>query len=271
MTDRYAVIGNPISHSKSPPIHTAFAAQTGQDMVYELLYAPREGFVEVVNQFREQGGKGLNVTMPFKGDAFAYATAYTERAQITHSVNTLSFASDSVAADTADGAGIVRDIQDNLGIPIHGKRVLLMGAGGAVRSVLLTILEQAPALVAIANRTVEKALALKEQYAAYGEIRAGGYADVKGEAFDVVINGTSTSLTGELPDLPPEVFVPGALAYDMVYGKGETRFLAYAKQHGAERFADGLGMLVEVAAESFFVWRGVRPNTRPVLELLRNA
>ena len=273
MTDHYAVIGNPIGHSKSPPIHTEFARQTGQDIVYTALEAPRDGFVEVVDHFRQNGGKGLNVTMPFKGDAFAYATTFTERARITQSVNTLTFTGATISADTADGAGIVRDIQDNLGVPIRGKRVLLLGAGGAVRSVLLTILEQRPAFVAIANRTIEKALALKQQYANHGfrGVHAGGYADVQGQAFDIVISGTSASLNDELPPLPPDVFAPGSLAYDMVYGKGETRFLAYAKVNGATQFADGLGMLVEVAAESFFVWRGVRPNTQPVLELLRKS
>jgi shikimate dehydrogenase len=272
MTDRYAVIGNPIGHSKSPPIHTEFARQTGQDLVYTALEAPRDGFNPVVDLFREQGGKGLNVTMPFKGAAFAYATELTERARITQSVNTLTFEGQRVSADTADGAGLVRDIQQNMGFAIGGRRVLLLGAGGAVRSVLLTILEQQPALVVIANRTGEKALAVRRQYAEHGfEVRAGGYADVRGEAFDLVISGTSASLMGELPPLPPDVFAPGSLAYDMVYGKGETRFLAYAREHGAARFADGLGMLVEVAAESFFLWRGVRPDTRPVMELLRGS
>jgi shikimate dehydrogenase len=269
MTDHYAVIGNPIGHSKSPPIHTEFARQTGQDLVYTALEAPRDGFKLAVDVFRANGGRGLNVTMPFKGDAFAYATELTERARITQSVNTLSFDGDRISADTADGAGIARDIQQNMHFAIQGRRVLLLGAGGAVRSVLLNILEQQPALVVIANRTVEKALAVQRQYAAHGlKVRAGGYADVRGQAFDLVISGTSASMTGELPPLPPEVFAPGSLAYDMVYGKGETVFLRFAREHGAIKFADGLGMLIEVAAESFFIWRGVRPDTQPVLDLL---
>ncbi len=272
MTDRYAVIGNPIGHSKSPPIHTEFARQTGQDLVYTALEAPHDGFKLAVDTFRANGGRGLNVTMPFKGDAFAYATEFTERARLTQSVNTLSFDGDRILADTADGAGIVRDIQQNMHFAIQGRRVLLLGAGGAVRSVLLNILEQQPALVVIANRTVEKALAVQQQYAAHERchsltVRAGGYGDIRGQAFDLVISGTSASMTGELPPLPPEVFAPGSLAYDMVYGKGETAFLRFAREHGAAQFADGLGMLIEVAAESFFIWRGVRPNT----QLLRTS
>jgi shikimate dehydrogenase len=269
MTDQYAVIGSPIGHSKSPPIHAEFARQTGQDLVYTALEAPRGGFSSVVDMFRANGGKGLNVTMPFKGDAFAYATEFTDRARITQSVNTLTFDGKRVAADTADGAGIVRDIQQNMGFAIRGRRVLLLGAGGAVRSVLLTILEQQPAEVVIANRTVEKALALQRQYAGHGfKVRAGGYPDVRGESFELVISGTSASLTNDLPPLPPEVFAPSSLAYDMVYGKGVTRFLAFARDHGAAQLADGLGMLVEVAAESFYVWRGVRPDTRAVLHTI---
>ena len=271
MIDRYAVIGNPIGHSKSPPIHTAFAQQTGQQLTYTAVEAHHDGFADVVAAFRASGGKGLNVTMPFKGAAFAYATHFTERARITQSVNTLTFDGADVAADTTDGAGLVRDIQVNVGIPIRGKSVLLLGAGGAVRSVVLTLLEQAPTQIVIVNRNGAKALALQHQFAAYGIVRAGSYADIANEAFDLVINGTSASLSDELPPLAPTSFAPGSLAYDMVYGKGITRFMAYAQEHGAQQSVDGLGMLIEGAAEAFLRWRGVRPDTQPIFAMFQTS
>jgi shikimate dehydrogenase len=269
VTDVYAIIGNPVSHTKSPFIHAEFARQTGEDMRYEAILAPLDGFAATVAQFRESGGKGLNITLPFKLEAFELATQLTERAEQARAVNTLRFDADTILGDNTDGAGVVRDIQNNLGFSIQGKRVLLMGAGGAAQGALLPVLEQQPELVVIANRTAEKAVALENQFSGYGKVSGGDYARLKGKAFDLVINSTSTGLTGELPPLPQGVFAPSSLAYDMVYGKGLTRFLEHARDNGAERLADGLGMLVEQAVESFYLWRGVRPDGRPVMEKLR--
>ncbi len=267
MTDRYAVFGNPISHSKSPLIHAAFAQQTGQDIAYEALLAPVDGFAAAVDAFRAAGARGANVTVPFKLEAFKYATELTERARLAEAVNTLKFDGDKVLGDNTDGAGLVRDITVNLGLAIRGRRVLLMGAGGAARGVILPLLREAPSRLFIANRTADRALALAAQFAAHGPVQGGGYDALKEQAFDLVINATSSGLSDELPPLPENVFAPGALAYDMMYGK-ETPFMAFARAQGA-RVADGLGMLVEQAAEAFQLWRGVRPDTAPVIALLR--
>lgn len=271
MTDRYAVIGNPIGHSKSPTIHTEFARQTGQELAYEALLAPLDGFIATVDAFRSEGGKGLNVTVPFKQEAWKYASALTERARLAEAVNTLKFDGDAVLGDNTDGAGLVRDITVNRDFPINGKRVLLMGAGGAARGVLLPLLEQQPASLTVANRTAEKAVQLAAHFAPYGAIEGSGYDALAGRTFDLVVNATSASLSDALPALPPGVFAPNSLAYDMMYGKGLTPFLEFARNQGAEILTDGLGMLVEQAAESFFLWRGVRPDTRPVIELLKAA
>jgi shikimate dehydrogenase len=270
MTDRYAVVGNPIAHSKSPLIHAEFARQAGQDMAYTAILAQLDGFAEAVRTFRAEGGKGLNVTVPFKQEAWKLATCLTDRARLAEAVNTLKFEPDGTAlGDNTDGAGLMRDIRENLGIAIEGKRVLLMGAGGAARGVLLPLLMQKPAELAIANRTPEKAVELERQFAAYGPIEGGDYARLAGRQFDIVINATSSSLSDALPPLPHGVFASGSLAYDMMYGKGLTPFLQFAKASGAAHLADGLGMLVEQAAESFFLWRGVRPQTQAVINLLK--
>lgn len=269
MTDRYAVVGNPIGHSKSPRIHAEFARQTGQDLSYEALLAPLDGFAAAVDAFRAEGGKGMNVTVPFKQEAWRYATALTERARLAEAVNTLRFDGTGVLGDNTDGAGLVRDVTINLNLAVRGRRVLLMGAGGAARGVLLPLLEQQPASFVIANRTADKAVRLAAQFAPYGRLAGSGYEALAGQAFDLVINATSASLSDALPPLPPGVFAPGSLAYDMMYGKGLTPFLEFARAQGAALLADGLGMLVEQAAESFFLWRGVRPDTRPVIELLK--
>ncbi len=276
MTDRYAVVGNPVAHSKSPQIHAEFARQTGQDMVYEKLLAPLDGFAETVEAFRNHGGKGLNVTVPFKEQAFHLSTTLTARALDAASVNTLKFEGEQVIGDNTDGVGLVNDITRNLGFAILGKRVLLMGAGGAARGVMLPLLEQAPAQLILANRTVEKAEALVvhylkkiEQGITVRSLTAVPYGNLIGP-FDLVINATSASLKGELPPLPEHLFNPGALAYDMMYGT-ETTFMAWARAHGAATISDGLGMLAEQAAESFFLWRGVRPDTAPVMRMLRAA
>lgn len=271
MPDQYAVFGNPISHSKSPLIHAAFARQTGEDIRYEALLAPVEEFAAAVDAFRAAGGRGANVTVPFKQEAYRYATELTERARLAQAVNTLRFNGEQILGDNTDGAGLVRDITQNLGFTIQGKDVLLMGAGGAARGVLLPLLSCKPNSLTLANRTPHKAKALAEQFAAYGKVLASDFPSLAGARFDLVINATSSSLHDELPPLPPRIIAPGALAYDMMYGKGLTPFLAFAEANHATHLADGLGMLVEQAAESFYVWRGVRPETRAVIEILRKT
>lgn len=271
MTDRYAVIGNPVAQSKSPRIHAEFARQLGEDLGYEAILAPRDGFAAAVARFRAAGGRGLNVTVPFKLEAFELATERTERAEQAGAVNTLKFEGASAQGDNTDGAGLVGDIERRLRCPIEGKRVLLMGAGGAAQGVALPLLQARPASLAIANRTVAKAWALERRFAPFGQVTAGDYAGLAGRQFDLVVNATSASLVGELPPLPAGLFAPGSLAYDMVYGDAPTRFLVYAREEGAARTADGLGMLLAQAAESFWWWRGVRPDTGPVLQMLRGG
>ncbi|MBU6491503.1 MAG: shikimate dehydrogenase [Burkholderiales bacterium] len=271
--DRYAVVGHPVEHSQSPFIHAQFAAQTGQHLVYERLLAPLDGFAATVRDFAAQGGKGLNVTVPFKLEAHALATRLSPRASAAGAVNTLCFAGGEIEGDNTDGVGLVRDIEVNLARPLRGRRVLLLGAGGAARGVLLPLLQSVPAEIFIANRTPDKARALAAHFGAQAQalgvrLAAGSWHDIAG-GFDVVINGTASSLQGDLPPLPANVFRHDALAYDMMYGKQPTIFLRFAGAHGAALTADGLGMLVEQAAESFARWRGVRPRTAPVLQLLR--
>jgi shikimate dehydrogenase len=268
MTDRYAVVGNPIAHSKSPLIHAQFARQTGQDLTYEAILAPLDGFSATVTRFRAEGGKGMNVTVPFKQEAWELATRLTERARLAKAVNTLKFDQEEILGDNTDGAGLVRDLLDNLGFDPKDRRILLMGAGGAARGVLGPLLGQRPALLYIANRTPGRAVALQGEFAAPSPVEAGDYASLAGRQFDLVVNATSAGLSDELPPLPKGIFAPGSLAYDMMYGK-PTPFLKFAREQGAARIADGLGMLVEQAAESFFLWRGVRPETRPVIAMLR--
>ena len=274
MTDRYAVVGNPIAHSKSPEIHAAFARQTGHDIDYSRLLAPLDGFHSTIESFRAKGGKGANVTLPFKLEAFDLADDVSQRARDAEAANFLRFDNGRVRADNTDGVGLTRDIVHNLGFGIAGKRVLLMGAGGAAQGVLSPLLEYEPSMLTIANRTVEKALRLAETFrhkpvAASSVLCGLPFGELAGHHFDLVINATSASLQGELPPLPADAFAAGALAYDMMYGRIPTPFLAYAAAHGAKT-SDGLGMLVEQAAESFLLWRGVRPETAPVIALLRN-
>ena len=269
MSDRYCVFGNPVGHSKSPAIHALFAAQCAQDMTYEALLAPLDGFAAMVRRFAVEGGRGANVTVPFKEEAFALCDRLSRRAARAGAVNTLSLAGGEIAGDNTDGAGLVRDVETNLGFPLAGRRILLLGAGGAARGALAPLLECRPAALAIANRTADKAVALAAQFSDMAAIDAGNYAEFSGRSFDVVINATSASLSGATLPLPAGLFAPGSLAYDMMYGKGETPFLALARAQGAARCADGLGMLVEQAAEAFLIWRGVRPDTKPVLATLR--
>jgi len=269
MPDQYAVIGNPVAHSKSPVIHAEFARQTGQDLSYERLLAPIHGFMAAVEAFHACGGRGVNVTLPFKAEAFGYATRLSERARAAQAVNTLKFEGKSIFGDNTDGAGLVNDVERNLGYSVAGRRVLLLGAGGAARGVIEPLLARQPMRLVLANRTPGKAQGLAQNFG--GSLETATYAALAGMQFDLVINATSASLAGTLPPLPHGVFAQGALAYDMMYGKGETPFLGFARAEGAATLADGLGMLVEQAAESFFIWRGVRPDTTPVLTLLRQA
>lgn len=265
MTDRYAVIGNPIAHSKSPRIHAAFARQTAQDMRYEAILARLDGFAAAVSDFIAAGGRGMNVTLPFKLEAFALATRHTARAQAARAVNTLKFDAGAILGDNTDGAGLVGDLLRNIGCRIAGRRVLLLGAGGAARGVILPLLDEQPASLTIANRTVSRARDLCDAFATHGALVARTFAELAGAQFDLVINATSASLAGEAPAIPAGLYAPESLAYDMMYGKGLTPFLAAARSQGAARLADGLGMLVEQAAESFLLWRGVRPDTKPIL------
>jgi shikimate dehydrogenase len=272
MTDRYAVIGNPIEQSKSPLIHTAFAQVTGQDIEYTKLLAPLGGFSAVVDAFRASGGRGMNVTAPFKLDAFAYATELAPSARMAGAVNAMKFEGDKVHAENFDGVGLVRDLVHNLGCPLQGRRVLILGAGGATRGALLPILAQGPAELVIVNRTVAKAQELVESARKHQSgsvpVRGIGYADLGGQGFDVVLNATSASLTAELPPLSASAFASGCLAYELAYGKGLTPFLKLASQAGVTHLADGVGMLAEQAAEAFAWWRGVRPDTARVIEQL---
>jgi shikimate dehydrogenase len=264
MSDRYAVIGNPVAHSKSPAIHAEFARATGQDIDYGRIEAPRDGFAQAVERFRASGGKGLNVTLPFKHEAFRLCERTTDRARLAQAVNTMRFA-DSLG-DNTDGVGLARDLSDNLGVGLKGKSILLLGAGGAAQGVVGALLEAGAARLVIANRTVSRAEILARRFPGTS---ACGYEALAGERFDLVINATSAGLAGESPPLPSGMLSRNTFAYDMVYGR-DTPFLAAARKAGA-RAADGLGMLVEQAAESFFIWRGVRPATRPVLARLRGS
>ncbi|MCU6434720.1 shikimate dehydrogenase [Undibacterium sp. Jales W-56] len=274
--DRYVVIGNPVAHSKSPAIHASFAAQTAQHIDYRHLLAPLDGFAEAVLSFRQAGGKGANVTVPFKLDAFALATRLTPRAQAAGAVNTLKFDGDTILGDNTDGQGLIADIVRNAGVAIKGKRVLLLGAGGAARGALLPLLEQEPKELVIANRTVAKAqelMALAHQQAQnaamVARVKTSSFSALDG-AFDVVINATSASLHEDVPPVPSTVFTTASLAYDMMYGAQPTAFLRFAAAHGAQ-VRDGLGMLVEQAAVAFELWRGVAPATATVLAELRSA
>ncbi len=275
MTDRYAVIGNPIEQSKSPFIHAEFARDCAQDMSYERLLGPLGGFVPCVDQFRAEGGRGLNVTAPFKLDACQYCTDLSLDAQLAGAVNAMKFEGDRVWGQNFDGIGLVRDLQVNLKTPLQGLRVLIVGAGGATRGAWLPLLACRPAQLLVVNRTVSKALELVEiahrhQPELARECRAQGlgYAELGQQAFDVVLHATSAGLSNHMPPLSASVFAPGALAYDLTYGKGLTPFLRLAQSAGVTRLADGVGMLAEQAAEAFAWWRGVRPDTVEVIRQL---
>jgi shikimate dehydrogenase len=271
MTDHYAIIGNPVAHSKSPQIHAAFARATSQALEYTRILCEPGAFAATVRAFRDSGGKGLNVTLPFKHAAHDLATQRSARAEQAGAVNTLSFVDGAIIGDNTDGMGLTRDITQNLGVVLRAGRILLLGAGGASFGVVGPLLAQRPAELIVANRTLSKAEMLVARFsreAAGCRFAASSYAALAGARFDVVINATSAGLNDSMPELPERLFAPGALAYDMVYGK-VTPFMRFGRARGVW-VADGLGMLVEQAAESFFIWRGVRPDTAPVIAALRS-
>lgn len=271
MTDQYAVFGNPIKHSRSPQIHSAFAEQTGQDINYVSTLVEPDQFQPAASRFFTNGGKGLNITVPFKQDAFAFADELSERARRAGAVNTLIHQKDgSILGDNTDGVGLVRDISVNLGWAITDKKILLVGAGGAAMGVLEPLLKKHPSLIVIANRTANKALKLANDFAALGNIEGCGFDDLKDSGhFDLIINATSASLAGEIAPLPKDVLTPNTQGYDMMYAAEPTPFMRWMNEQGAQQTADGLGMLVEQAAESFILWRGVQPQTQPVIAAIR--
>jgi shikimate dehydrogenase len=270
--DRYAVIGHPVGHSRSPFIHERFAAQTAQSLVYSTIDASPEQFEATVRQFFAEGGKGLNVTVPHKETALKLVDELTPRAQRAGAVNTLALRKGaqgiSLLGDNTDGAGLARDLLNNHHVTIAGRRVLLLGAGGAARGVLAPLLGLKPSDLTIVNRNVLRARELAERFRDMGRLRAIGYADLDGEPYDIVINATAASLAGELPAVPPGIVNARSICYDMAYGRDETPFVRWALQRGCVRAIMGLGMLVEQAAESFYLWRGVRPDTASVLAAL---
>lgn len=273
MSDQYAVIGNPIAHSKSPWIHSSFAEQLGENIEYSLLTADTDAFATAIQNFAAKGGKGLNVTVPFKQEAWAAADELSDHARKAGAVNTLSFLEDGrVRGDNTDGVGLVRDLIQNQSVTLEGRRILIMGAGGAVRGVLQPLLEQSPTEICIVNRTVERAENLAGLFAEFGNVSAGSYADLleKG-AFDVIINGSSSSLGGELPPLPASIVASGCHAYDMMYAAEPTIFEHWCTDNQVSSISNGLGMLVEQAAESFWIWRHKRPETAAVLKALTDS
>ena len=273
VVDRYAVVGNPVAHSKSPLIQEAFARATGQRMRYERLLAPLDGFDQTVRTFVEANGRGLNVTIPFKLQAFALARERSTRAQSARACNTLAWRGDHWFGDNTDGAGVVRDLTRNLGETIAGRKLLVLGAGGAARGIAGALLAERPLRLLIANRTHAKAVDLAAQFERDGPIGAAALASLSGQQFDIVVNATSLGLGTSVPTglWPHRLFAAQALAYDLIYADQTTPFLQWARGEGAARTADGLGMLIEQAAESFCLWRGIRPDTGPVFRMLRPA
>jgi shikimate dehydrogenase len=268
--DQYGVVGHPVAHSWSPFIHGMFARQTAQALTYRLYDIPPEHFSDRVLQFAAQGGRGLNVTVPHKLAAAGLAEVLSERASRAGAVNTLSFENGRILGDNTDGAGLVRDISQNLGLTIAKRRVLIAGAGGAVRGVLAPLLELDPVELVIASRTADRALALVADFADLGPVRACALAELSLGSFDVVINATSAGLSGEIPAIPPESISAATTCYDMAYARSDTPFVRWARARGCARAVQGWGMLVEQAAESFEIWRGVRPDTASVLDVLTN-
>ncbi len=271
MTDHYAVIGNPVEHSKSPLIHAAFARQTAQDLQYDRLLGDLDGFNADVERFFAAGGMGLNITVPFKEQAFRYADSLSERARSAGAVNTLLRADKQIIGDNTDGAGLVRDLGCNHLFGFSGARILLLGAGGASRGVLRPLLDEGPAQLTIANRTVGKALQLAQEVQRPGVVSACGFDSLQGQQFDLIINGTAAGLSDQVPPIPDDCLGVDGWTYDMMYASEPTSFVRWGHEHGAAKALDGLGMLVEQAAESFYLWRHVQPDTGPVIAMLRRS
>lgn len=269
MTDHYAVIGNPISHSKSPLIHTEFAKQTGQDLDYIAREIPLNELAEGLKQLQTEGFKGINITVPFKEQAWQIVNNKSEHATRAGAINTILFNDDgSLYGDNTDGIGLCRDLVDNHNIELADKRILLLGAGGAARGVIEPLLGYKPAELVIANRTASKAQGLAQLYDDFGNVSGGGFNDLSG-SFDVIINATAASLQGEVPPLPDNILSNNASCYDMMYSNTDTAFITWAKERGVAKSIDGLGMLVEQASEAFYLWRGVKPETQVIIEFIR--
>ena len=268
--DNYAVMGNPVAHSKSPLIHQAFALQTSQSIRYQAILVPLDGFANAVHAFCTAGGKGLNITVPFKEEAWRLAVRRTPRAELAGAVNTLRFSlSGEIEGDNTDGTGLLRDLEQN-DVGLNDRRILILGAGGAVRGVIGPLMEKRPARLVIANRTISRAETLRSQFNQFKQLSICSLTDLATfSSFDLIINATSSGLHGELPPLPASLIGPQTCCYDMVYGDVEPVFVRWAKKQKAQLALDGLGMLVEQAAESFYVWRGVRPATTLVIRMLR--
>ena len=271
MQDRYTVMGNPIAHSKSPLIHAQFAQQTGQILNYDTCLTDKDTFKEMAQTLQKSGTKGVNITVPFKVEAWHYADQLSDLARRAEAVNTLIFQADGeVFGANTDGIGIVRDLTQNHAIKLANQRILLLGAGGAVQGVLQPLLAENPAILHIANRTASKASQLAQNFADLGHITGGGLDSIDTAQFDLIINGTAASLQGTVPKIPAQCLAKNASCYDMMYAQEDTPFVTWAKQQGALNALDGLGMLVEQAAESFYLWRGVRPDTAPILRYMKN-
>jgi shikimate dehydrogenase len=267
MTDRYAVIGNPIEHSKSPQIHAAFAAETGQDIAYERILGT--DFKRDVCRFVTEGGLGLNVTVPFKEDAWRLVDEHSDRAEDAGAANTIVvLEQERMRGDNTDGVGLVRDLGDNHGFAFAGKRLLVLGAGGAVRGILRPLLEALPAELVVANRTTPKSVELAKRFRALGPVSGCGLEALSGRRFDLIINATAAGLNGRVPPIPDDCLARDGWTYDLMYGDEPTAFMLWGRTHGAAQALDGLGMLVEQAAESFYLWRGVRPDTASVIRAL---
>ncbi len=272
MTDKYAVFGYPIKHSKSPRIHALFAEQTKQALTYTAEEVPAESFEITAKAFFQNGGKGLNCTVPLKELAFKFADHLSERARFAKAVNTLILQNDgSVLGDNTDGIGLVTDLTGNHQIGLANKRLLILGAGGATRGIVSPLMAQHPVEIVIANRTVDKAINLAEEFRELGDnIHGCGFSDLENQQFDLILNATSASLSNDLPPLPKGILAPNGCCYDLAYGNEPTAFVKWGLENGAAKSLDGLGMLVEQAAEAFYLWRGVRPKTQPVIELLNS-
>lgn len=271
--ERYGVMGHPISHSKSPIIHARFAEQTGQSITYLAIHVLPGGFARAIADFRSEDGKGLSITIPFKEEARELVDALTPRARRANAVNTILFdESGKTVGDNTDGIGLIRDLQENRKMPVSGRRVLLLGAGGGARGIIGPLLDANPHTLVIANRTPEKAKELARRFAQNGPVRGCGLTDLESVSFDLIINATSASLAGEIPTIPDTVLRPNGWCYDLMYDISQpTAFVRWGEQRGASRAVDGLGMLVEQAAEAFYLWRGARPRTAPVIAALRDS